>query len=216
MTNDLTLIDLISKFFVPILSSIISIIALRSGWMYTSDRIFAQRSKLSKLSYELYKQFGDDNLKRISKEYGYAALTRDKNLTLKQRTVLLSSVDPVKDIDEYSKCYNYLIINTNSVSNKFSWARKRHKYKIYRGLVKFTLLIFYFLGCAMLTSPIIAPPFLEGVIIEKFNAFVLWKKIGFISYIIFSGGFITIVALNKISKMNMAVRLIKSNISSIS
>jgi hypothetical protein len=211
MTSNLTLLDLLVKFFTLVIPAIISIIALRSGWTYTSERIFSQRSKLSKLSYELYKQCGDETLKKVSKEYGYAALTRDQNLTLEQRKVLLSSVDPVKDIDEYSKCSNYLLVNPNNVNGKFSWIKKRHKYKLYRGVIELILLIIYLLGCIMLTSPIVAPPFIDDSVMEKFSSLQLLKKVGIVSYIIIFGGFIAFMALNKISKLSMAVRLIKKN-----
>lgn len=212
MSNTLTdLIDIVSKFFIPILSLIVSIIALRSGWIYSSDRIFYRRSELSKFSYTLYKQFEDETLKKVAKEYGYAALTRDRGLNIEQRFVLLSSIDPVTDIDEYSKCSSYLSVNVNTKNGKFSWIKKRHKYKVYRGFIEFSFLILYFLGCTMLTSPLIVAPLLEDAIIDKFNSLVLWEKIGFISYIVITGGFIAFMALNKVSKLSMAVRLIKKN-----
>ncbi|MDF7667311.1 hypothetical protein PT273_05570 [Orbaceae bacterium ESL0727] len=207
----INLVDLIPQFFIPIFSLIVSIIALRSGWIYSSDRIFSQRSELSKFSYALYKQFEDENLKKVAKEYGYAALTRDKGLNIEQRLVLLSSTDPVTDIDKYSKCANYLSVNVNTRNGKFSWIRKRYKYKFYRGIVKLFLTILYFAGCVMLISPLLAPTLFGNDIINKFNVLLSWEKIAVVSYIVISGGFIAFMALNKASKLNMAVRLIKNN-----
>lgn len=101
---------------------IVSIIGLRAGWIYKRDKVFNSRKAISEFSYSLYKNTNDENYKRIAEEYGISALTKDSNLTPEQRRILLRSKDPVRDIDNYSKCQKLLYISDNATV--FQWTKK--------------------------------------------------------------------------------------------
>lgn len=77
------------KYAIAIITLIIQIVAVRSGWVFPKDKIFTSRKNISEFAAALYKNSNDPELQRIAYEYGIAALTKDKNLTMAQRKILL-------------------------------------------------------------------------------------------------------------------------------
>ena len=69
------------KYAIAIITLIIQIVAVRSGWVFPKDKIFTSRKNISEFAAALYKNSNDPELQRIAYEYGIAALTKDKNLT---------------------------------------------------------------------------------------------------------------------------------------
>lgn len=118
---DLNMTEIL-KYLYPLLPVIVSIIGLKAGWIYKRDKVFNSRKAISEFSYSLYKNTNDENFKRIAEEYGISALTKDSNLTPEQRRILLRSKDPVRDIDNYSKCQKLLYVSDNSTI--FQWTKK--------------------------------------------------------------------------------------------
>jgi len=202
-------IELIIKILFPLLSIIISIYGLRSGWTYKKDKLFISRKNISEFSYQLYKNSGDVTFKKLAEDYGIAAFTKDKDLTKSQRMALLRTVEPVRDIDDYSKCQRLIsIIGGKKI---FTWSKKRYRYKIYRKTLKwFTTLIY------LISSLLVALPFNYAIIgnarlINKINQLTLWQKLGLSGYLITVGVLICFICLDKVSKIKIAERLITSN-----
>ncbi|MEW9133809.1 hypothetical protein AB2542_25480, partial [Klebsiella pneumoniae] len=94
-------INEIIKYSVAIITPIIQMLAVRSGWVFPKDKIFNSRKNISEFAYNLYKNTEDPKIKKVAYNYGIAAITKDKNLTPEQREILLGVNDPVNDIDNY-------------------------------------------------------------------------------------------------------------------
>lgn len=201
-----TILDVLIKYYLPILATIISIVTLYKGWVFPSDRFFDQRVKISKFVHDLYKISGDKHLKDLSVEYGYSALTRENFLTTEQRRALLSSVDAMSDLENFRKCGSLISINTFPFG--FKWVAKRHHYKIYRVFIKFLMLNFYFSGSFLLMLPLTYPIFLPASIFIKYTDYNLADKVGVFVFIILYGAICAGYGLNGLSKMVTAEKLI--------
>ncbi|KFK92518.1 MULTISPECIES: hypothetical protein [unclassified Serratia (in: enterobacteria)] len=149
------LIIVFTKILLPLTAIVISALALLQKWTFRTDRLFDKYSKLSKFTFELSKQTEDERLEKISKEYGYAAITREKRLSHEERRTLLNMVNPIDGIEEYHKCADYLQINI--VGCCFVWKSKRYENKFYRSIIMLIFLIIYVTGAAMLFSPAFYP-----------------------------------------------------------
>ena len=193
----------------PLLPVIVSLIGLRAGWIYKGDKIFNSRKAISDFSYNLYKNTNDENFKRISEEYGISALTKDSNLTPEQRRILLCSKDPVRDIDNYSKCQNHLYITDKSTI--FGWRKKIYRFWIWRKLVVGVSIMIYFL-CGFITMmPVMYTSLLSNKMIEKINKSPAMVKIGLSAYCILLGISLGFFFLHKASTIKIAEKTVKSN-----
>ncbi|UYU31135.1 hypothetical protein KFZ77_14975 [Siccibacter colletis] len=201
--------ELFTKILFPGLSIIISLFGLRSGWTYRKDKLFTSRKNMSEFAYYLYKNSEDVIFKNIAEEYGIAALTKDKSLTKNQRLTLLRTINPVRDIDDFSKCQSLISISTQH--DIFCWNKKRYKFRVYRRFVKLLTTSIYFMS-----SLLVALPFNYSILfsiraMEKISHFNIWQKIGLSSYLITLGLMICFICLNKVSKIKIAERLILTN-----
>jgi len=205
---DLSIIEVL-KNLLPLLSVIVSIIGLRAGWIYKKDKIFNSRKAISEFSYNLYKNTHDENLKRIAEEYGISALTKDSNLTPEQRRILLRSKDPVKDIDNYSKCQKLLYVSDNLTI--FQWTKKRYSFWIWRKIVEAVSLIIYLASSFIVVIPFLYNTIFSSNIVEKINESSAMVKFGLVSYCVLIGFSMAFFFLHKLATINIAEKTIKSN-----
>lgn len=205
---DLSIMEVL-KNLSPLLPVIVSIIGLRAGWIYKRDKVFNSRKAISEFSYNLYKNTNDENFKRIAEEYGISALTKDSNLTPEQRRILLRSKDPVRDIDNYSKCQNLLYISDNSTI--FQWTKKRYRFWIWRKSVEIVSLIIYFMSGFVVAMPFMYSTMFSSDLVEKINKSSAMLKFGLAAYCVVMGIGIGLFFLYKLSTINIAEKTIKSN-----
>ncbi|AMR17315.1 hypothetical protein JKA33_15360 [Klebsiella quasipneumoniae] len=205
---DLNMTEIL-KYLYPLLPVIVSIIGLKAGWIYKRDKVFNSRKAISEFSYSLYKNTNDENFKRIAEEYGISALTKDSNLTPEQRRILLRSKDPVRDIDNYSKCQKLLYVSDNSTI--FQWTKKRYRFWIWRKAVEITSCIIYFMSGFVVAMPFMYSTMLSSDMVEKINTSSAMIKFGLASYCVLIGISIGMLFLHKLSTINVAEKTIKSN-----
>lgn len=199
------ILDVLIKYYLPILVTIISIVTLYKGWVFPSDRFFDQRVKISKFVHDLYKISGEKYLKDLSVEYGYSALTRESFLTTEQRRALLSSVDPMSDLESFRKCGSLITINPFPFG--FKWVAKRHNYKTYRLFVKFMMLNFYFSGAFLLMLPLTYPVSVPNSIFIKYTNYNPAVQVGVCVFIIVYGAICAGYGLNGLSRIAIAEKL---------
>lgn len=206
MNNDL---ELFIKIIFPALSAIISLLGLKTGWTYKKDKLFTSRKNISEFSYQMYKNSEDVTFKKLAEDYGIAALTKDKSLTKRQILILLNTINPVSDIDNYSKCQNLISITTTR--EIFAWNKKRYKYKIYRNIIKTITTLIYFMSSLIVALPFNYSVVVSAKILEKLNHLTTWQYLGLSSYFVASGVAICFICLDKVSKIRIAERLVASN-----
>lgn len=205
---DLSIIEIL-KDLSPLLPVLVSSIGLKAGWVYKRDKIFNSRKAISEFSYNLYKNTNDENFKRVAEEYGISALTKDSNLTPEQRRILLRSKDPVRDIDNYSKCQKLLDISDNSTV--FKWSKKRYRFWIWRKAVELVSLIIYFISGFVVALPFLYSTILSSEIVEKINGLSAMIKLGLAAYCVLMGVCVGLFFLHKLSTIDIAEKTIKSN-----
>lgn len=197
--------------YAPSLAGIfITALALWQKWVIKSDRLFEKYSKLSDFAFQLSQKTGDAQLEKISKEYGYAAITRERRLSQEERKVLLKMVNPVNGIENYHTCANYLKISI--VNNCFVWNKKRHSNRTYRYLLNTIFFTTYIIGSIMFFSPVFYPAFQSSFIGEAFQQLSIEKKIGITAFIITYGAIFFFASLNKLGKLNLSANLIKNSL----
>jgi len=205
---DLSIMEVLKNLY-PLLPVIVSIIGLRAGWIYKKDKIFNSRKAISEFSYNLYKNTNDENYKRIAEEYGISALTKDSNLTPEQRRILLRSKDPVKDIDNYSKCQTLLYISNSATI--FQWNKKRYRFWIWRKSVKTFSLTLYFISGFVVAMPFMYNTIFSNIFVEKINNSSAMLKFGLATYCVLMGISTGLFFLRKLSTIDIAEKTIKSN-----
>lgn len=206
MNNEL---ELLVKILFPALSVIVSVFGLRSGWTYKKDKLFTSRKNISEFAYQLYKNSENSTFKKLAEDYGIAALTKDNNLTKQQRLILLNTTNPVRDIDDFSKCQNLISITTHY--EIFRWNKKRYKYNIYRKTIKTITVSIYFLSSLLIALPFSYSIIANDRMMDKITHLTIWQKLGISSYFIITGVAICFVCLDKVSKIRLAERLVASN-----
>ncbi|MFS7382696.1 hypothetical protein AB6870_11480 [Rahnella inusitata] len=204
------IVELFFKYIPALLAAFGTVVTLWRGWVYSSDRVFEQREKSSRFIYELYKISEEEHLKKLSIEYGYAAITRDDFLDFSQRKALLTSNNPTRDIDAYRKCSNLLTITCNPL--RFEWVSKRYRYKCYRLLVKSLRVLIYAVGAYGLTLPLTYKVMLSVPILDKIGTLAPITKFLIVMYLIIVGGFLAAWNLNEISKLRIAEDLRKNHL----
>ncbi|PIJ41743.1 hypothetical protein BOM24_13830, partial [Tatumella sp. OPLPL6] len=122
--------DYFFKNILPLITVIISLIALWVNRKTINDKTFDYRKKISDFANDCYTRFGDEKFKIISYEYAIAALTKDRGLTSEQRETLLSLKNPVFELEFFNQCQHLIDINKNS----FVWKQKLYKFKTYRSI----------------------------------------------------------------------------------
>lgn len=203
--------DLVIKFvkYAPSLAAIfISALALWQRWIIKTDRLFEKYSKLSDFAFQLYQKSGDAQLEKISKEYGYAAITREKNLSHAERCTLLKMVNPINGIEEYHKCADYLKVST--IGNCFIWKNKRHRNKTYRLSLKIIFFTIYIIGSIMLFSPVFYSLAQHSFIGTAFKQLPPEKKFWVTTFIMVYGAILFFISLNKLAKLSRSAALIKN------
>ena len=201
------LIETFVKIALPIILALVAVFTACKDLFLTKKRIFEEREKLSKLSYDLYKITEDEDLKRLAVEYGYAAITKESFLNLTQRKALVKSENPTRDIDLFVKCRGLLNINTEPLS--FFWKKKRHGNMIYFSFVVFFRILLYVLGAIILLMPIFSGTFLPAVFLEKISHLPALAKIGLTLYTLFAGAFLAFTNLSAAVRLIESAKLIK-------
>ncbi|CBA33122.1 hypothetical protein ACMSX5_000835 [Cronobacter turicensis] len=202
-------INEIIKYSVAIITPIIQIFAVRSGWVFPKDKIFNSRKNISEFSYTLYKNTDAPDFKKFAYAYGIAAITKDKNLTPEQREILLGVNDPVNDIDNYSKCQR--LISIHSEKQIFKWAKKIYRFWLYRKLVQLICLIFYFIGGFITSLPLVYEGFVTQHIVDKIHKLTDMQRLGMSCYFLALGICVALMSLHKLSTIAIAEKTIKSN-----
>ena len=202
-------LDLIIKYLLPILSVVVPMLALRSGWIYTREKNFQSRKSISEFSYSLYKNTNDLKFKKISQEYGIAALTKDKNLSSSQREILLGTNDPVNNIDNYSRCAKFISITNHA--EVFGWSKKRYRLWIYRKTIELTSLAIYFSSGFLVAIPFLYDKLFSTQTINNINHLSSFQKNGAMIYLLFCGIFFGLKSLHTLSTIHIAEKLIKAN-----
>ncbi|WP_404318664.1 hypothetical protein RX799_03915 [Klebsiella oxytoca] len=203
------IITFIAKTSLTVASISIAALGVWQKWVFKTDKLFGTYSKLSNFSFELAKKTGDPTLEKISVEYGYAAITRDKKLSHEERLALLKMVNPVNGIEEYHRCSNF--IKVNIIDNCFEWRHKRHRNKIYQTFLQIIFTITYFIGCAMFFSPVFYLAFIDTDIAGVIQQLPPGKKLATFAFLILYGAIFLIPSLNTLSKLNRASAMIKKS-----
>lgn len=197
------MLDTFVKIILPIILALVAVLSFFKEMFLTKRRIFEEREKLSKLSYDLYKITEDEELKRLSIEYGYAAITKESFLSLQQRKALVRSENPTRDIDLFVRCRGLLDIKTEPLS--FVWKKKKYANKLYFFLTILAKTTLYTIGALIFLLPLLYSALLPDFILEKLSDFSALAKIGMALYALSAGAFLAYVNLAA------AVRLIDSS-----
>ena len=197
------------KYAIAIITLIIQIVAVRSGWVFPKDKIFTSRKNISEFAAALHKNSDDPDLQRIAYEYGIAALTKDKNLTMAQRNILLKCKNPVSDIDNYSKCQH--LISVNDEKRIFKWKKWGYRFWLYRKAVEVFSLVFYFIGGFLTALPFLYEGLASPAVIDRINHLSRLQKLSMASYLFACGICLALICLHKISTIAIAEKTIKAN-----
>lgn len=195
------------KIVLPIILALLAVLSFFKEMFLTKRRIFEEREKLSKLSYDLYKITDDEDLKRLSIEYGYAAITKESFLSLQQRRALVRSENPTSDIDLFVKCRGLLDIKTEPLS--FVWKKKKYANKIYLMISIVARTTLYTIGALIFLLPLLYGALLPNFILEKLSDFSALAKIGMALYAVSAGAFLAYVNLSAAVRLIDSSRLIK-------
>lgn len=202
-------LDLIIKYLLPVLSVVVPMLALRTGWIYTREKNFQSRKSISEFAYSLYKNTDDLKFKKISQEYGIAALTKDNNLSSSQREILLGTNDPVNNIDNYSRCSKFISITNHA--EIFGWSKKRYRLWIYRKTIELVSLGVYFSSGFLVAVPFLYNKLFSTHIIHNIDSLSVLQKNGAVFYLLFCGIFFGLKSLHTLSTIHIAEKLIKAN-----
>lgn len=195
------------KVILPIILVLVAVLSFFKEIFLTKRRIFEEREKLSKLSYDLYKITEDEELKRLSIEYGYAAITKESFLSLQQRRALVRSENPTRDIDLFVKCRGLLDIKTEPLS--FVWKKRKYANKFYFVISISAKIALYTIGVLMFFSPLLYGALLPEFILEKMSNFSALAKIGMALYALSAGAFLAYVNLSAAARLIDSSKLIK-------
>lgn len=195
------------KVILPIILALVAVLSFFKEIFLTKRRIFEEREKLSKLSYDLYKITEDEELKRLSIEYGYAAITKESFLSLQQRRALVRSENPTRDIDLFVKCRGLLDIKTEPLS--FVWKKRKYANKFYFVISISAKIALYTIGVLMFFSPLLYGALLPEFILEKMSNFSALAKIGMALYALSAGAFLAYVNLSAAARLIDSSKLIK-------
>ncbi|NIE70311.1 hypothetical protein [Pantoea sp. Acro-807] len=181
------ILDTFVKVILPIILALVTVLSFFKEFFLTKKRIFEEREKLSKMCYDLYKINDDEGLKRLSIEYGYAAITKESFLSLQQRKALVQSENPTRDIELFVKCRGLLDIATEPLS--FLWKQKRYASVIYFNLIIITRLLSFIFGLVIFMTPMLLLVIQPSQVVAKFNEIHAIGKIGLVMYAFFIGFF---------------------------
>lgn len=195
------------KVILPIILALVAVLSFFKEIFLTKRRIFEEREKLSKLSYDLYKITEDEELKRLSIEYGYAAITKESFLSLQQRRALVRSENPTRDIDLFVKCRGLLDIKTEPLS--FVWKKRKYANKFCFVISISAKIALYTIGVLMFFSPLLYGALLPEFILEKMSNFSALAKIGMALYALSAGAFLAYVNLSAAARLIDSSKLIK-------
>lgn len=201
------ILEVFVKFALPIILALVAVFSACKELFLTKRRVFEEREKLSKLSYELYKITEDDDLKRLAIEYGYAAITKESFLNLEQRKALVKSEDPTKDIDLFVKCRGLLNIKTEPLS--FFWKKKRHSNIFSFILIVTFRVLLYVIGVIIFLMPLFYSIILPNSLVEKLSELPALTKIGITLYGLFAGAFLAYTNLSAAARLIDSYKLIK-------
>ncbi|POW56543.1 hypothetical protein C3408_13935 [Candidatus Pantoea alvi] len=201
------ILEIFVKVALPIILALVAIFSACKDLFLTKKRIFEEREKLSKLSYDLYKITEDEDLKRLAVEYGYAAITKENFLNLAQRKALVRSENPTRDIDLFVKCRGLLDIKTEPLS--FFWKKKRHSNIISLAFIISLKMFLYVFGAIIFLMPLFYSVFLPDYFVEKMSHLAPLAKIGITLYALFAGAFLAYVNLSAAVRLIDSYRLIK-------
>lgn len=200
-------IDIISKVIIPTLTLIITFWVALRGWLSSRYARFEEREKLSKHAYEMYMISGDDKLKNLSLEYGYAAITRESFLNVHQRKALVGSKNPTRDIDDFIKCRDLLDIKIKPL--RFEWKKSRIKNRWYYNFLMSMYYLVFIMGVLFLITPLILTMFSIFLFGIDFLAQPIWQVIGLTSYFFALSLLSFSLSKRSISRMSIASNLIK-------
>lgn len=195
------------KVILPIILALVAVLSFFKEIFLTKRRIFEEREKLSKLSYDLYKITEDEELKRLSIEYGYAAITKESFLSLQQRRALVRSENPTRDIDLFVKCRGLLDIKTEPLS--FVWKKRKYANKFYFVISISAKIALYTIGVLMFFLPLLYGALLPEFILEKMSNFSALAKIGMALYALSAGAFLAYLNLSAAARLIDSSKLIK-------
>ncbi len=97
----------------------------------------------------------------------------------------MRSKDPVRDIDNYSKCQKLLYISNNSTI--FQWAKKTYRFWIWRKTVEVVSLIIYFMSGFVVAMPFMYSTMFSSSLVEKINKSSAMLKFGLAAYSVLMG-----------------------------
>lgn len=201
----------IVKLIVPIVMAVIALCSVLKGKLSTAQKRSLEYERISKLSYDLYKNHNDESLKKISEDFGYAAITKDNFLTPEQRKALVKSVEPTKDLEKFLKAKDLVEIHTSPLKPlAFKWKNKKFnsnvKYYISQAIRGFL----YFIGGAIASLPLtydqVMPVYITQRLVKQPDYIVVllggyFFALGFgIAYFSLSSGVKLVIAKELIEK----------------
>lgn len=201
--------------YLPVLSAffaaVLCIIGLLKWRDFEFNRTFNNYSKRSTFAYEVLSKSGCEDFKRLGFEFGVAAFTGDMSLTSQQRSRILSVSDPVRSLQLYKKCKQYISVQEKGLT-LFEWKSSWYKNNVFRTSMKWGCLISYFIF--MMTAicvPLYVFVYNPQLLTQLENVSIV--KIICLSLLLFFEGFsLGILALLKGSRIAAAERLINENV----
>lgn len=201
--------------YLPFLSVLFAGILCFIGVMkwrdFEGNRSFNNYSKKSLFAYQMYEKTGFETFKSLGYEFGVASFTGDITLSPKQRSRLLAVADPVRAIQSFKKCKQFIAVEEAGIT-LFEWKYDRYKRKGYRDFWKIFSFSTYFVSMLL----ILVVPFyffhFHPSVIEVISTFQQYQII-LICFVFFCDAFyVGVMALLKGVKIFVAEKLINENV----
>lgn len=201
--------------FLSVLSVLFAAILCFIGVMkwrdFEGNRSFNNYSKKSSFAYHMYEKSGCENFKSLGYEFGVASFTGDITLSPKQRSRILAVADPVRAIQSFKKCKQFVAVEESGIT-LFEWKYDKYKRKGYRDFWKAFSISTYFVS--ILLIPIV-PSYLflfNPSVVEKISAFPKYQVVFICSVLVGEALFVGWLALLKAAKIIAAEKLINDNV----
>ena len=201
--------------YLPFLSVLFAAVLCFIGVMkwrdFEGNRSFNNYSKKSSFAYHMYEKSGCENFKNLGYEFGVASFTGDITLSPKQRSRILAVADPVRAIQSFKKCKQFIAVEESGIT-LFEWKDEKYKRKGYRDFWKFFSIGTYFVSIMLIPSVPFYLFLFNPSVVEKISSLPKYQVIFICSILAGEALFVGCLALLKASKIIAAEKLINDNV----
>lgn len=197
----------LSVFFAAVLC-LIGLIKWRD---FEFNRLFNNYSKRSSFAYDMLEKTGCQDFKTLGYEFGVAAFTGDASLTSAQRHRILAVSDPVRSIQLFKKCKQFIMVQEKGIT-LFEWKTARYKKECYRNIWKWGCFAFYFISMmSIICVPIYVSAFHPPIVDSMLQLSTVKTVVMLV--ILFGEVFLLgVLSLSKGAKIALAEGLINENV----